>query len=297
MSEQRWQVPLAFAVVYVVWSSTYLAIRIGVHDLPPFLMAGVRFLIAGTLIAAVSRLRGERLPATVAEWRGVSVAGLMFVVLGNGLVTWAEQWVPSNQAALIVTSSALWIAGFGVLGPRGVRLSGRVMLGLAVGFAGAAIMLLPKGELQPALFSARVVLVISAMCWGLGTALRRHDNVTLPALSFAAWHMLIGGAMLTVLGLALGEAARWQWSAAGLGALAYLTVFGSCFAYVCYVWLVNHTTPDKLGTVSYVNPALALILGWLVLDETLAPVQWLGIGVLFVGVALVTTRRRALKSA
>lgn len=295
--QQRWQIPLAFAVVYIVWSSTYLAIRIGVHELPPFLLAGIRFIIAGLIIGAISRWRGERWPATRTEWRSVSVAALMFVLLGNGLVTWAEQWVPSNQAALIVTSSALWIAGFGTLGPKGVRLSGRVTLGLAIGFVGAAIMLLPKAELRLEFFGARLVLLLSAMCWGLGTALRRHDNIELPALAFAAWHMLIGGVVMTVIGLLLGEASRWQWTWAGLGALAYLTIFGSCLAYVCYTWLVNHTTPDKLGTVSYVNPALALLLGWWILDETLAPVQWLGIVVLFAGVLLVTIRRRSLKRA
>lgn len=285
----------AFAVVYVVWSSTYLAIRIGVHALPPMLLAGLRFLSAGLLLYAAARALGQRPPAGRGDWLAIWVMGLLFVVLGNGLVTWAEQWVPSNQAALIVTSSALWIAWLGTLGPRGVSLPPRVKLGLLVGFTGAVIMLAPRAEFRAEHFSARLVLLLSTFCWGLGTAYRRHVDIRTPPLMFAALHMLAGGVLLLAWGLALGETARWQWTPAGLGALLYLTLFGSCLAYVCYIWLLDKTSPAMLGTVSYVNPALALLLGWWILDETLSPLQWLGIGVLFAGVLLVTLppRRRS----
>lgn len=282
----------AFAAVYLIWSSTYLAIRIGVHDLPPLLLAGVRFVLAGLLLLIPALALGQRIPRTWRDWLPVLVTGLMFVVLGNGLVTWAEQWVPSNQTALIVTSSALWIAWFGTLGPRGVSLSGRVKLGLATGFAGAVLMLAPQGGFGTAFrmefLGAKLVLLLSTLCWGAGTAYRRHVIITTPPLLFAALHMLAGGLLLVLGGLSAGELSRWQWTLPGIGALVYLTLFGSCLAYVAYIWLMDKTSPAMLSTVSYVNPALALLLGWWVLDETLTGSQWLGIGVLFAGVLLVT---------
>ncbi|MGD8378177.1 MAG: EamA family transporter [Gammaproteobacteria bacterium] len=297
MKEQdrhRLGVVVAFAVVYTVWSSTYLGIRLGVRDLPPALLAGVRFVIASLAIGSLARWRGQRLPRRWSDWQPALVMGFLMVAMGNGLVTWAEQWVPSNQAALIVSSSALWIAWFGTFGPRGYRLPGRVKVGLAVGFAGAVLMLTPRGDFDAENLTAKLAILFSTLCWASGTAYRRHVDISTGSLMFAAAQMFAGGMMLVGVGLANGEAARWTWTLQGMGALAYLTVFGSCIAYGTYVWLMGNTTPDKLSTVAYVTPALALLLGWIVLDETLSGLQVAGVFVLLGGVILVTLPGRRL---
>ncbi len=280
----------AFFIAYTVWGSTYLAIRIAVHDLPPGLLAGVRFILAGLILGAAALLRGQPWPRAAKDWRAASVMGVLLVVIGNGFVTWAEQWVPSNQAAVIIASGAFWTAWLGTFGPRGVPLSGQARLGLLIGFAGVLLMVWPEGKLDTGIFLGQVAIVIAPIAWAAGTAYARHQDLGVSPLMFAAMQMLAGGLMLTVAGLAAGETARWTWTPAGLGALAYLTLFGSCLAYGTYVWLIGQTTPARLGTIAYVNPVIATFLGWWILNETLTPAQLAGAGVIVLGVILVSLR-------
>jgi len=280
----------AFAVVYFVWGSTYLAIRIAVMDIPPGLLAGIRFLVAGVLLLAVALPRGQALPRTVREWRVIAVMGVALVVIGNGFVTWAEQWVPSNQAALLIASSALWMAWFGTLGPKGTALSGQTKIGLAIGFAGVALLMLPGANSESGLLLPMLAILGASMAWCGGTIYGRNARLKLPPLIFAGCQMLVGGSILTVWGLLDGEASRVEWTTAGLGGLAYLTIFGSCLAYGSYMWLIHHTTPARLATVAYVNPAVATVLGWWILDETLQGPQLLGMGVILIGVITVARK-------
>ena len=280
----------AFAVVYFVWGSTYLAIRIAVMDIPPGLLAGIRFLVAGVLLLGVALLRGQVLPRTAGEWRVISIMGVALVVVGNGFVTWAEQWVPSNQAALLIASSALWIAWFGTLGPKGTALSGRTKVGLAIGFAGVALLMLPGANSESGLLLPMLAIIGASMAWCGGTIYGRNAALKLPPLIFAGCQMLVGGSILTLWGLLDGEASRVEWTTAGLGGLAYLIVFGSCLAYGSYMWLIHHTTPARLATVAYVNPAVATVLGWWILDETLEGPQLLGMGVILIGVITVARK-------
>lgn len=288
----------AFAVVYVVWGSTYLAIRIAVQDLPPALLAGVRFLLAGMALAAIAAARGEAWPATKQDWLTTGVLAIAFIVLGNGVVTWAEQWVPSNQAALIVASSALFTAWFGTYGRRGVPLSVATRLGLFAGLGGTGLMVWPQGAVaEPAdggLLWPKAAIVLSAIAWSWGVMFSRNSSIAVKPLMFIACQMLIGGAVLTLSGLASGEAARWTWTLRGIGGLLYLTVFGSCLAYATFMWLINQTTPARLGTIAYVNPAIAALLGWWVLGESLTGVQLAGMGVILVSVAWVTVSARSV---
>jgi drug/metabolite transporter (DMT)-like permease len=288
----------AFAVVYVVWGSTYLAIRIAVQDLPPGLLAGIRFIIAGLALGALAMARGQALPATRQDWTVSAVLAIAFIVLGNGIVTWAEQWVPSNQAALIIASSALFTAWFGTFGRRGVPLSRATKLGLFAGLGGTALMVWPEGgeaaAQESALFWPRVAIVASTLAWSWGVMYSRNSTVTMKPLMFTACQMLIGGVVLTAAGLLSGEAGRWSWTLAGIGGLLYLTVFGSCLAYTTYMWLIQHTTPARLGTVAYVNPAIATLLGWWVLEEGLNTLQLLGMGIILASVAWVTVSARAI---
>lgn len=280
----------AFVVVYVVWGSTYLGIRIGVQDIPPALLSGVRNSIAGLVLMLIAVIHGQTLPRNLRDWLHALILGVLLVTLGNGLITWAEVYVPSNQAALIATTSALWIAWFGTFGSRAHPLSLRAKTGLVLGFGGAVLMLLPGNHFSLAHSGAQLVILLSTVCWGVGVMYGRSFTVSVSPLMLSAMLLFSGGLLLVIFGVAAGEPAHWRWSVRGLGALAYLTVFGSCLAYSTYVWLINHTTPDKLGTIAYVNPAIALVLGWVVLDEKVEGLRLLGMLVILVGVILVTTR-------
>ena len=287
----RTKVIVAFVAVYIIWGSTYLAIRIGVQHLPPALFAGVRFVIAGILLALYARHRGQKFPTRWHEWRTIAVTGFFMLVLANGLVVWGEQWVPSNQAALIVATTALWLAGFGVLGPQGHRLGPRTMLGLAIGFFGAAMLLLPDRGFSLEHFWAQIALLAACPLWAAGSIYAKRSQLLTPPLMIAAMQSLIAGIVLSAFGLAGGESARWSWSVEAMASLLYLIVFGSCFAYAAYIWLLHEVSPAALSTYAYINPLVAVALGWLVLDETLSAQQLGGTVVILLGVMLVSILR------
>lgn len=293
MASRNAQILLALAVVYLVWGSTYLAIRIGVQDMPPVLFAGVRFLIAGALMLAYAWLRGARLPTAWADWRNIIITALLMLVGANGLVTWSEVWVESNQAALIVATSALWMVGFGSLGARGESFNRGTLAGLLLGFAGVAVLVGGGIRLQTAPLMAYVALMISPVLWAAGSIYSRRNPVGCAPVMTAALQMCVTGVVQTALGLALGEGARWQTTPESLAALAYLIVFGSCIAYGAYFWLVHEISPALLGTYAYVNPAVAVLLGWLLLDERLSPVQMAGTVVILAAVIWVTLASRS----
>jgi drug/metabolite transporter (DMT)-like permease len=291
---------LAFVVVYVVWGSTYLGIRIAVLELPPALLTGVRFSTAGVLMILLSRAMGHRLPCTWPEWRLVFVMAFLLIVLGNCLVVWAEQWVPSNQAALLVSSSALWTAWFGTFGARAQALDGVTVTGLLTGFAGVVLLMWPQPGVEAAVAEgaggagplvARFAMLFAAVSWSFGAIYSRNHPVPTAPLMAAAWQMLIAGLFLLAVGLVSGEHTAWRWSPRGLAAVAYLTVFGSCIAYATYAWLIHHATPARLGTTGYVNPLIAVLLGWLVLGERLTGVQLAGTGVIISGVLIIALHR------
>jgi drug/metabolite transporter (DMT)-like permease len=283
------QVAAAFAVVYLVWGSTYLAIRIGVAELPPLLFAGARFLAAGALLALYALARGQRPPRTAREWRLIVVVGLLLLAAANGLVVWGEQWVPSNQAALIAATTALWLAGLGTLGRHGHTLDRETLVGLLTGLAGVVLLLLPRGGFVLDYLGAQLAILAAGFCWAAGSIYAKHRRPATPPLMSAALQSLVAGAALCAGGLAAGETGRWDWQAGeALAALAYLIVFGSCLAYAAYLWLLHAVRPALLGTYAYVNPLVAVALGGWLLDETLDTLQWLGMLVILLGVVLVS---------
>jgi len=287
----------AFAVVYVVWGSTYLAIRVLVHGLPPALAAGSRFVLAGLIMLAIARLRGIALPSGWAGWRTTVITAVLMLVGGNGLVTWSEQWVPSNQAALIVATAALWIAGLGTLGPKGQKLSATSIIGLVVGFVGVAVLvgegLTHTGTSLP----AYAALLFSPICWAAGSIYGMRYPAACGPLMNCALQMLVAGFILAGIGLGLGEAQRWTWDRDAMWALLYLVIAGSCIAYGAYVYLVGEVSPAQLATYAYVNPAIAVLIGWWLADEQLSRVQWLGTLIILVGVALAVMPKRAKAQA
>ena len=287
----------ALLIVYLVWGSTYLAIRWGVEVTPPYLFASTRFLFAGSLLLAYVRWRRLPMPAGIGDWRTIAITGVLLLVGANGLVTWSEQWVDSNQAALIVATAALWMAWLGSLGRRGEKLSGSAWFGLLVGVAGVAVLVGEGLTHSRAPNGAYIALGISPILWAVGSIYGRRHPLSCPPLVTAAFQMLLAGVVMGLIGLATGETARWRWTTQSWYAWAYLAIFGSCIGYGAYYWLVHNTTPALLGTYAYVNPAVAVLIGWGLGGETLGRTQWIGTGIILVGVVMVTLSQRPTRRA
>lgn len=276
----------AFAAVYLIWGSTYLAIRWGVAEIPPFLMAGSIF-VAWAAHWGAARPTGR-------DWLATGLIGLLMAAGGNGLVSWALQRVPSGIGALLVAMVPFWIALADWLRPRGARPSGRVMLGLALGFGGVALLVNPAdiaGTRTLDLIGAGAI-VVASLLWAAGSVYSRYAPQPAAQSLSSGMQMLSGGAVLIGISVALGEPAGLDWSTvspSAIGAWFYVAAFGSV-AYGCYLWLLKASTPTKVATYAYVNPVIALLLGYLLADETLS--LWsLGCStVVVVGVLLVVSR-------
>ena len=283
----RTRMIVCFAIIYVVWGSSYLVTSVGVHHLPPFLFAGIRFMIAGVARAVVARVRGERLAIGVTDLKQLLVMGLLLITMSNGFNVWGLQWVPSGQAALLNATSAFWIPIFGLYGVRGQPIDRRTGLGLALGFIGTVAIVWPREGFSTAHFVPQLGILAGCLGWAAGTIYFRNAQKALDILAFTGLQMLAGGALLTAVGLGLGEQHQWKWSTPGVLSMAYLTVFSSGIAYTAYAWLTQHTAPARVATYGYVNPALATLLGWWVLHEQLTGVMLTGMAVILVGVVLV----------
>jgi len=278
----------SFASVYLVWGSSFAATKLMVHELPPYLAGSARFTVAGLLLALVAMLIGQSAPRAPREWRHIAIMGLAQVVLSSGLNALAMRHVASNQAALLNASSALWIPLLGAVGIRRHPLTARVAAGIAIGCLGLALLLWPKDGFSFGAFGWQLVVVSACFAWALGTLYYRGIHTTTPMLMFIALEMLVGGVMLGVIGFGLGEGPRWHYDAPGLAALGFLMLFSSCFAYTAFGYLMHHTTPARLSTYAYVNPAIAAVLGWLLLGERMSATQLAGTGVILVGVVSVS---------
>lgn len=288
----------AYAVVYVVWGSTYLAIRVAIETLPPLLMAGTRFLIAGALLYLWARLRGAGRPS-LANWRAGAVVGGFLLLGGNGAVVWAEQSVPSSIAALLVAMLPVWMVLLEWLGPDRKRPTARVVGGVLLGFAGVAVLVGPgalEGEGNVHLLGA-IALVLGSLSWAIGSLYsRRAPLPAAPALG-SGIQMLSGGLLLVVAGLLAGEGAHGielaQVSATSLAAVAYLIVFGSIIGFSAFVWLLRVEPPSRVATYAYVNPVVAVALGWLFAGERLAPPTLLAAAIIIGAVALIVSGPRS----
>jgi drug/metabolite transporter (DMT)-like permease len=287
-SRLRLRIVAAYATIYLVWGSTFLAIRIGVRDLPPLLFGGGRFLLAGSLLMVLALALRERFPRTVREWRYMLLFSLLMITFSNGLSTLAMRHIPSNEGALLAAGTALWIAWLGALGPKGHKLTVRGTVGLLLGLAGVALLVWPRESAPSGHFGWQSLVLVGGLCWAVGTVVYRNAALAIGPVAFNAVMMLLGGSWLLLGGIVTGEPQRWSWQPAGLAALVYLAVFGSALAYTAYTWLLKHSPADRVGTFAYVNPAIAAVLGWAVLGETLGPTQIAGMLVVLIGVALAT---------
>lgn len=282
----------AWAAVCFFWGTTYLAIAVGLESFQPTLFAGLRFLIAGgVLFFVMSRQRGARLPIG-REWFDLGVVGLMLLGVGNGAVVWAEQWVPSGMAALLVATSPFWAALLERFQKDGERVGVRGLLGMAVGFSGLAMLVGPKlfgTELNGKYVLGVVIIQVGSFFWQAGSVYSKLRPVGVSPLMSAAVQMLWAGVLLTLAGTLAGEWSGMRYTARSAGALLYLVVFGSIVAYSAYMYAIQKLPLPLVSTYSYVNPLVALVLGWMVLSE---PLGWREVGaalVILLGVALVKT--------
>jgi drug/metabolite transporter (DMT)-like permease len=299
-SVSRTRLLAAFAAVYLIWGSTYLAIRFAIETIPPFMMVAVRYLVAGVLVYAYARARGAPRP-TVGHWKAAAVVGVLLLLGGNGGVVWAEQVVPSGTTALIVATEPLWIAMLLWLGTR-ERPSPSVAFGLLLGFGGVLFLVGPEnlagGERVHPI--GALVIVLAALSWALGSLYSRGAPLPASQTLSTGMSMLAGGVALTVMSLATGEAARLD--LAGIStrstlALVYLIVFGSLVGFSAYLWLMKATTPSRASTYAYVNPVVAVFLGWLLAGEPLTPRTLIAAAVIVGAVAIIVARQEKRRQA
>ena len=269
MAALRGKALVAYLLVCVIWGSTYLAIRVGVGVLPPFLFAGTRFFVAGALLLGGALATGARLPRRARDWGTFAVVGLFLLAGGNTMVVWAEQYTPSGVASLFVVTVALWMAVFDATLPGGSgRLSWRVVAGLLLGLAGTALLVeADPHQLLHTDLRGPLALTWASASWAFGSVYyERHHSDASPYVG-AAIEMLAGGIVVIALGLALGEARAVHVTARGAAALGYLVLFGSVIGYTAYNYALHHASATIVGTYAYVNPMIAVLLGAVLLGE------------------------------
>jgi drug/metabolite transporter (DMT)-like permease len=279
---------LAWISICIIWGTTYLAIRIGVEDLPPILFAGLRWLIAGPILFIMLRSKGMTLPKK-GDLIPMAIVGLALLGIGNGFVVFAEQSVPSGLTSLLITTVPFWIVGLETLMPKGARMNLTILFGLLLGLAG--IVLIFGGDLEslfePKFFTGVISLMIAVVGWSAGTLYSKYKKVSVHPLMGASVQMMIAGVVLTILGISLGESSSFHFSQDSLIAFVYLIIFGSIIGYTSYIYAVAHLPVSLVSTYAYVNPIIALFLGWFVLNEKVTIEIFMAAAIILAGVALV----------
>lgn len=276
---------VAYLVVCVFWGSTYLAIKVGVTELPPFLFAGLRFLTAGLLLLVLARALGDPLPRRN-DWGTLAIVGVLLLAGGNAFVVWSEQYIGSGIASIFVVTVAMWTALFDAVIPGGAgELNWRIIAGLLLGFLGTILLVgATPAEVLAADKRGPIALTLASASWALGTVYaKRHPTQASPYMG-AAFQMIVGGATVALMGTLLGEWPAWHLSARGLGAMAYLVVFGSILGYSAYSYALRHGSATIVGTYAYVNPVIAVLLGWLLLREPVQARTFVAMGMILLAV-------------
>ena len=289
----RWKTLLAFAIIYFVWGSTFLAIRVGVREVPPFLLAAMRFLVAGLILYGWMIAQGERSPSG-RQWMSAFLLALLIFVLDYGLLFWAEQRVPSGIAAVMMATIPVFMALAEIILLRTQRVTVRLALALLIGIGGVAVLMSHSLNLggTPIDRAGAVALIIASMSWSVSSALTRKLPLPPSKVMSSGAQMLAGGVLLALTAAALGEFRNfrpWTVSRGAWLALLYLIVAGSIIGFTAYVWLIHHESPTKVGTYAYVNPVVAVLIGYLVGGETLGARTTLGTLCVLLSVIVITT--------
>lgn len=288
-----WKVLVAFAIIYFVWGSTFLAIRAGVREVPPFLLAGMRFLTAGVVLFLWMRLKGTPTPS-LREWSSASLLAILIFVFDYGLLFWAEKRVPSGIAAVMMAMIPVFMALSEIFILRTQRMTARLAAALLVGIAGVAVLVsrsLSFGE-APIETSGAIALLVASVSWSVASALTRKLPLPAAKTMSSGIQMLAGGVFLTLAAATLGEFRGFHVqdvSRAAWLSLAYLIVAGSIVAFTAYVWLIHHESPTKVGTYAYVNPVVAVVIGYFLGGEAVGPRTILGTVFVLVSVIVITT--------
>jgi drug/metabolite transporter (DMT)-like permease len=279
---------IAYLIVCVFWGSTYLAIKVGVTELPPFLFAGLRFLIGGLVLLAIARALRDPLPRR-GDWKTLAIVGLMLLAGGNAFVVWSEQYVASGIASIFVVTVAMWTALFDAIIPGGQsELNWKVIAGLFLGFLGTLLLIgATPAEIMAADKRGPIALTIASASWSLGTVYaKRHPTTASPYMG-AAFQMIVGGTAVALVGTLLGEWPAWHLTKRGIGAIAYLVVFGSVLGYSAYAYALRHASATIVGTYAYVNPVIAVLLGWLLLQEPVQSRTFIAMSMILVAVVWI----------
>jgi drug/metabolite transporter (DMT)-like permease len=285
---------LALASVYLVWGSTYLAIHFAIATIPPFLMAGTRFLVAGLLLYFWARWRGEKRPQP-RHWRSTAIIGFFLIVVANGGVSWVEQKVPSGIAALLVGTVPLWIVILEWAGKGGERPRLITWCGIFLGMLGIVLLVFSRKGPQelPADPWAEACLIFTSLAWAYGSLYARSAALPPSALLATSMEMITGGALQLLVGFGLGETRQFhlaQMTSSSIEALVYLTLIGSLVGFTSYIWVLQKSTPELASTYAFVNPVIAVFLGWLWAGESLTPFLFLSAGLIVAAVVLITLR-------
>jgi drug/metabolite transporter (DMT)-like permease len=288
----------AFAAVYLIWGSTYLAIRFAIETVPPFVMGGARFLLAGLILYGWLRAKGTPTPAPF-HWGNAAIIGSLLLGIGNGAVCWAERKVPSSTSALLIAITPLWFALLDWARPNGVRPHFQTLLGIVIGFGGMALLVgsreaLRHNSIDPA---GAAALMLASVAWASGSLYARYTPKPDSQLMGVALQMILGGSLLLLFGIVAGETGGFDVAKISIRsamAFVYLIVIGSLVGFTAYSWLLKASTPAHVSTYAYVNPVIAVFLGWALGGETLTlRILWTA-AVIVLGVVIITTRRTSL---
>ena len=290
-----WKTLLAFAIIYFVWGSTFLAIRVGVHEVPPFLLAAMRFLAAGLALYLWMLTRGEQSP-TPRQWASAFLLAFLIFVCDYGLLFWAEQRVPSGPAAVMMATIPVFMALSEIIFLRTQKLTLRLALALLIGIAGVAVLVSHSLNLggAPIDSTGAIALLFASMSWSVASALTRILPLPPSKAMSSGAQMLAGGVLLTLAAVALGEHRDFNPAAVSLKAwlaLLYLIIPGSIIGFTAYTWLIHHESPTKVGTYAYVNPVVAVVIGYFLGGETIGSRTIIGTLFVLVSVIVITTMR------
>ena len=286
---------VAWIVVCVVWGTTYLAIRVALESVPVAMLAGLRFVAAGLILIIGLRLTGRKLPSP-RTWGSVAIAAFLLLVIGNGGVVWAEQYVASGLAAVMVAMVPFWNVLVEAMRPDGERPSARTLLGLTVGFAGIVVLVWPElftGDGGRWFVAGLIALQLACAGWALGTSYTKHTTASSSPVATSAMQQLIAGLMFLVIATITGEWSRLAFTPRSAGAVLYLVVFGSLVAYSAYVYALKHLPIATVSLYSYVNPLIAVVLGTVLLSEPFSTRTLVASALVFAGIAVVRSAKPA----
>lgn len=293
--QQRSRIILAFALLYVLWGSTYLAMRLIVRDMPPYVAGTVRYLISGPIMLAALALMGRKIRLSPPDFRRLLVISILLLSTGNIGVLWGEKYVSSGLASLIVALVPIWVVMIEAWGFRAGRVTAKGIFGLALGIVGLLVLLWPRiasgshlGRLE---LLGAAILAAASFFWALGSVFSHRFTLSVDVFTAAAWQMTLGGLVNGVIALVFGQFHKTHWTTTALTAIGYLVIFGSWIGYSAYIYLLEHVPTPKVATYAYVNPIVAVFLGWLILHEQVDFFMLVGTVIIIASVALVNTSK------